>query len=392
MAEVAAPTEPVAVATVPPAPKDWRETWQRATAKAEAFEKAEAAKLADASAEADKAAAAEDTAEADDHADTDEPDTADASAEGDSDDADDGEAKADGKGKAEAKSAPDKAKRAELEKLAKELGLKIDDRGVTPKDRAEFRAEKRKWHESQKQRESAFTEQVRAAWSVLEPLAKAKEAAEKGDVDGALKAIFGKDFGELTESEVEKLRDPTQREMRALKKQIQERDEREAKARADAEAQERAAAQERERQRYMAELAHGLTKSEDEAISRAAANGRVGKHFAYLVMSEQESAFDGHDTISAEDAAELARDKLRADYEALQEIFGDRDASNPESHADGSAGVGRGNGTPAKAGGKKPPTTLPKRRAAEASAPGRQLSESEWTKKWAAQLRQSNSA
>lgn len=377
--QIDAPAETPAVATVPPASKDWRSTWQIATAKAEAFEKAQAEKAEAASAEAEKAEPGESEEAEPAGA---ESDDAEAGNEG-------GESAAvEAEDKAEAKAAPDKDKRAELEKLAKELGLKIDDRGVAPKDRAEFRAEKRKWHEGQRAREAQFTEQVRAAWSVIEPLAKAKEAAESGDIDAALKALLGKDFAELSEGYVEQLRDPTQREVRELKKKLQAREESEAKAREEHESARRAAAQEAERQRYLSDLATSLAKSEDETIARATRNGRVGQHFSTLVLLEQEAAFDGHDTISAEDAAAIARDKLRADYEALQEIFGDRDASIPESHAEGSAGVGRGNDTPAKAGGKKPPTTLPKRRAAEASAPGRQLSESEWTKKWSAQLRQ----
>lgn len=377
-----APAETPAVAAVPPASKDWRSTWQIATAKAEAFEKAQAEKAEAASAEAEKTSA--------EHGESDEAEPAAVESDdaGAGDEGDESEAAVEGKDKAEAKAAPDKAKRSELEKLAKELGLKIDDRGIAPKDRAEFRAEKRKWHDGQRAREAQFAEQVRAAWSVVEPLAKAKEAAESGDIDAALKALLGKDFAELSEGYVEQLRDPTQREVRELKKKLQAREESEAKAREDHESARRAAAQEAERQRYLSDLAAGLAKSEDETIARATRNGRVGQHFSTLVLLEQEAAFDGHDTISAEDAAAIARDKLRADYEALQEIFGDRDASIPESHAEGSAGVGRGNDTPAKAGGKKPPTTLPKRRAAETSAPGRQLSESEWTKKWSAQLRQ----
>lgn len=277
-----------------------------------------------------------------------------------------------------------------LHELAKKLGLKVEAGGVTTEERANWRAEKRKAKEKQDERELQFAQRMRAAYSDLEPLAKAKELAASGDFDGALKAVTGHDLAGLNELYAEKLRNPMARELQELKRQQKERDEREKREREQWQTQQAEQRQREAQQRYISELGGQLKAAEDPQVKALA--GSIDS-FSQLVFHEQQKHFDGEETITTERAADIVRDALYEDYLTLHKVFGDRDASNPEGSTDeSSAGAGRGSATPAKDGGKKkPPKTLPQRRAAEASPPGRAQSEQEWMREHTALLRQASS-
>lgn len=367
--------------------KDWASAWQEGQKLAAAKEGGSTDTTADADGDAGGEGADAEMASgdsADDSADDGEPPGTDAASDADAGGEEDDD-------KAEAKGDEKKPEGSEdvrtLHALAKRLGFVVDGGIVTVEERRGFRAEKRKFHEQQTREVKDFQSKVTNVWQQLKPLADAKQLGESGDFDGALKALFGKDLSEINKLAADKLRnrdprvDQIERENRELKERVA--------AREAAEQQERErAVEEAERQRYLSSISEEFSQSENPVHKKLAKD----PSFLSLVHAKQKEHWDGHDTLTPEEAALLVEKDLRADYEILHSVFGGRTASQSESSSE-STSVGRGNGTPAKqdGNGKKPSKTLPKRRAAEASPPGtRMLTEQEWVQQNARRMRQSS--
>ena len=111
---------------------------------------------------------------------------------------------------AETKVAPSEQtpKREQLNALAAELGLTIDERAVVPADRQQFRAEKRKHKAQLKAQQDALQEKA----GQFETLNKARAAFETKDYWNGLKAL-GIDPNDVTRAAAEQL-DPAMAEAR----------------------------------------------------------------------------------------------------------------------------------------------------------------------------------
>lgn len=278
------------------------------------------------------------------------------------------------------------AKVEALNKLASELGLKVDSRGVSVEERVGFRAEKREWHQKAKARDAEYAEKLQRTQQYFAPLGEAVEAIKGGDYDAAVRAI-AKVAGDDDVAR-EGLNGATKRYLKraagedpridALERELRERREREAQQeRAQAEA-EAARVQHERRQGFVAETAAELAKAEDEVLRRAAAKSV----FAEQVVAEMERHWDGVETLSREEAAAEVVSQLRSAYKELQEIFGDLDPSTPEKSGDSSTASRSGKATV----GKQKPKAHSARHAMEASPPGRSMSAEEWRQKWSRSL------
>lgn len=378
-------------------PATWSEAWQAAEAKASGTAAQPPAPAESAETETPEAAP-----EAKDP-------KPDASDDADAGEGDDG-AETDGAGTDDDKPPPAAASPADdikaLNELAQKLGYRIEAGAVLPPERAKFRAEKRAFHEKQKAEREDMQAKLAAAERYYAPMLKALKLIEVNDFDAALKELGVKGgLDEATERhlKLEANKDPRLEALEEWKRkaeaELAERREKEA-------AQERHAAQERARREHITALSSSLKEHQEF--------GSLAENDWYLngVMAVQERYWDGVETLSPEDAAAEYRRELQADaeakqvFEALRWAFGEggrptQKAESPktggvpsakessESQSPKDAGAGRGSDTPARQGGKPPPKTLSKRKVAEASPPGRTLSEQEWSNKYVALLKQS---
>jgi hypothetical protein len=275
---------------------------------------------------------------------------------------------------------------AELHTLAKELGLKVDARGVTTEERYGFRQEKRKWQEGANKRDAEYKQRLEQTNAYFAPLHPAVEALKQGDIDGAVralaKAVNDEEIatGGLNAANKRLLKraageDPRIDELARWKAQREAEDSRRAQ-----EAQEQAEQQrqQQERDRFVLAKAEEMKAYDDPYISKLA----LKPVFAAQVVAKMEQNWDGYETISTEEAARLVDKELRAAYAELHEVYGDPDPSNRETPG-ASQGAGRSGIATV---GKKAPKALNARSASEASPPSRTTDAKSWRDKWAAKL------
>ncbi len=279
---------------------------------------------------------------------------------------------------------------AQLEALAKKLGYRIDGAAITTDERIGFRAEKRRFREKMDAERAELQKQLHAAENYYQPALKAKQAAEAGDYDAALQALGVKGgLGEANEKYIERQsgKDPR---VSTLEQKLAEAEARE-QARQQAELEQRQRfEQERAQREAVSEISTAL--SAHPHLSSLSGN----EWFAQGVLKVQQEHWDGYETLSVEDAALeniqlLKRDpRAKMAYEALKLAFGSsrsvREAEIPEESAEEPL-ARRSDDTSVRPGSHAPPKTLPKRKAAEASAPHGPLTEDEWMKRNAARLR-----
>jgi len=291
--------------------------------------------------------------------------------------------------KADEKKPEGNPKVAELHALAKELGLKVDARGVTTEERYGHRQEKRKYQETVKQREAEFQKRLEQTNAYFAPLHPAVEALKQGDYDGAVRALAKA----VNDEEVarEGLNGATKRYLKRAAgedpridelRRWKEQKEAEESQRTQWEAEQRQAVEYRQhRQAFTQEKAVELSKSDDAFVARLAAKPA----FAEQVVACMERNWDGYETISAEEAAQQVAKELRSAYDELREVFGAPDPSTREN-----PGASQEAGRTGKASvGKKAPKALNARSAAEASPPGKASTDPRvWRETWADKLRQ----
>lgn len=271
-----------------------------------------------------------------------------------------------------------------LHALAKELGMKVDARGVATAERVGFRQEKRAWQEKARAREADFNQRLQATQQYFAPLHPAVEAIKAGDWDQAVKKLA--EFAKDDEVAREGLNGATKRYLKRAAGEDPRVDELSRKlAQREAEEAERAqkaqlAWQQQEEQRVRAEFtkakAAELEQLEDLHVKRLA---KV-PNFAPRVVAYMEEQWDGYETVSLEEAAEHVAKQARAAYDELHQVFGDRDSdTNPETPETTQVA-----GRPSKRDVGKKPKPHNGKHATEASPPGRTLTAEEWRRKHAA--------
>lgn len=274
---------------------------------------------------------------------------------------------------------PDAAAKSETENEAPEDPK--DKKGVegkpTPKERAQFRAEKRRWHEKIKAREAELEKLHGSVKSEYESFQEASKALSAGDFETACKKAFGISAAEFNKrmAQMAAGRDPEVERMKAKLEAI------EAEKRA-AEEQALTAKQQREYEAAKAEWARGVSAELGDVEDFAHLSSE--DWFVAAVIKVQEDHWDGEETLSSAEAAVQAREQFRDAYANLEKLFGGRAAvQQPENSVD------RDDAKPSRGKGRKPMTSLSQREAAEVSSRSVPLTDDEWRRKWSSQLSKS---
>lgn len=256
--------------------------------------------------------------------------------------------------------------RKTLAALAERLGLHVSEARVEPAERIKWRQEKAAEKAALKAERERFEAERQSHAGLAGKAETAIKLIEDGEVDEALKALFGKGLEDLNKIEIGKLQGRDPRVTRLEKELAKEREE---KARIAREAEERSAkeAQARGRQEYVANLSKALSAvAEFKPIAD-------DPELVERVVQLQEQAYDPDDdsTIPADVAARAVLQEVRQRYERLSKLFGAPAASVPEI-------APQGGSTPAKRAVKN--RTVPQNKASTASPQTRSLSDDEWWK------------
>jgi len=218
------------------------------------------------------------------------------------------------------------AKQKQLQALAKELGLRVVGQQVVLQERADFREEKRQFRE---QREK-FVEQYKSAVAKVEPLAKARELYDQGDLEGALKLAWGKTLTEINEDAVAQASGVDLKTRREIQRLREER-EQERREKLELQTQQRQREQQDRERSYVTELQTKLAAEQDTHIAELA---KAVPQFAHDVFALQRHHYDADDgtTIPLEEAAKHVLAQYRQGWESLSKVFGAPGSpKNPES-------------------------------------------------------------
>jgi hypothetical protein len=358
--------------------------WERAEAKAEAFEKSIMG----------KAPAAAKPAEPEPKSDT-EP--APPPAEGDDTAEPEKKPAPAAKVKPEPKEEPaaeDGDERKQLEELAKKLGMSVDGNRVAVQERVKFRQEKAEWRTKQEQRDVEFNAKVAEVRGELDKQygrgAKAVECWDRGDFDGVAKALVDDakaDWKSLNKAGLQRIMSPEAKRIRELEEREKEREE--AAQRAEAETKQRAAAAEQAKHvtAYKDRLRGQMAESQDRAIKALAKLPM----FVDAVFDAQNEHWDRESPDTIPKPEEVVSLPLAGGpaliatakelWQALSEAFGDPDALNQETPN----GAGNRSAADSARPGKKP-KTLSRNGAAEVSATGKPKTEQDFIRQWSARL------
>lgn len=226
-------------------------------------------------------------------------------------------------------------KRAQLEAIAKELGLEIDEGAVTPTERKLWRDAKRR-ERANLERElgeirGSFQQERQQFAGELEWARQVRAAHEAGDPNALAGALGHKDFNEFQREYIKRLADPNYMELRRLKEANErgEREKLELQQRAQQEHQQRAAVE--ARTAYIADLGAKCKASADPLVREMSDD----PHFLRSIFKIQQERYDGERTISAEQAIKLAAQgtgsslegELRGLYERLHRALGPKQAA-----------------------------------------------------------------
>jgi len=145
----------------------------------------------------------------------------------------------------------------QLKALSEKLGYKIEDGRVTVAERAKLREEKREARAKITALEADLGQKVTQARESLKGFVTAKDAWERGDIDGFAKALGGyADWNELQKDVINRFADPSYKEIQELKRKQKDRDDRDTQ---QAE-QSRQVAVNRERTEAIAAYKRGLSQ------------------------------------------------------------------------------------------------------------------------------------
>jgi hypothetical protein len=233
-----------------------------------------------------------------------------------------------------AKAAPTdtkEAKRAQLKALALELGLTVDDAGVSTQEAIEVRAAKRKNLAWKAEQEAKFAKE-RTEWeSTNLPKLKRTEAADAafdaGDPDAFAQAYGAKDWNELQSGFINRIADPNYKELKRIKDELEK--EKAAKAEAQKQSEEQAARQQQAQVRanYFRTLSDQCKASQDP-LARALAEDMGFLQDVFAVQKEHWDP-DAQKTVSIEEAIKLANrngpsvhDRMKSFHDRLSKAFG----------------------------------------------------------------------
>jgi hypothetical protein len=259
--------------------------------------------------------------------------------------------------------------------MAKELGFDVTEgnvREVTNFERSAFRekmrAKARQFQEQTKQvmgELKSKEESLREKYAAQEELRVAVEAA---DYDKIAKLLGKESWRAVNEDFFHRTTSPAHKELVALRKE-QEKIQAERK---EAEEKQKAAEAEQKRakiyEEHRAEIRDTLKSSDEYKLFASDAS------FVQTVLQHQEESWDGTDTLSIEEAAELAKKDAYNLYSHLHKLFGPAGGQSTRQ-----PGAGEAENT-----GKKPKRSISQTTATESSGtPDEDQSFEDWIKEFA---------
>ena len=232
---------------------------------------------------------------------------------------------------------PENEKLSQLKALADELGLEMDAGRVSPKERIEFRAWKKRQQEALENDRRSLIEQFNEAkGSFQQDVSRATaitSAFDAGDYEGLAKALGKKDWNEVQDEIIAKNSDPNFKKLRELE-QWKAEQETEKVRREEAEfAQQQQTKRDRARSGYMQQLSEQMKKSKDPVLRELHDDDLL----VHTIFKIQEENWDGSGTVSPEQALRMsvrggksaAVEHLKALHERLNRAFGTGEAPAP---------------------------------------------------------------
>jgi hypothetical protein len=283
------------------------------------------------------------------------------------------------RGDEEVKSRADRLKALRVEAAA--LGLEYEGNAVTVADRARLREEKRNLKARLAEDRAAFEEEAAETTSRLQArvtkASKLEAAIEANDLDAIAQAMGVQSWNHLSEQALKRQLNPEHKELMRLRKEQRDGEENrkaQEKAYKEHEANQR---HHEQRQNYQREI---VTALHQQKKYKAFADDPL---FISGIMKHQEANWDGEETLSLEEAAELALKDARFIYDKLHAKFGPRTASQSEQSASGTSAE--------KQGRRAPPKTVSQSEVADASGTDRSgdFDQDAWLKKWSPKIKNS---
>ena len=270
-----------------------------------------------------------------------------------------------------------------IKKEASALGLEFEGQTILTKERASFREEKRNIRAKLAAERERFENETRDVEARIvdnnEKAARLQTAIEANDLDGIAEAMGVESWNHLTEQALKRKLNPEHKELMSLRRQKREGELQLDKQKKLAEQQQAQGKQAQARETYRGSI---VTQTEKSKKYKKFADDPM---FIAGVLKHQEKNWDGEETISVDEASELALKDARLIYDRLHSRFGGQAASQPENQsADGTKSV-------EKPGRNTPPKTVSHSEVADASGTddSGDFDEAAWVRKWSTPIKNS---
>lgn len=274
----------------------------------------------------------------------------------------------------------DDERTAAFKKEAADLGFDVDTKKVSNPERIRFRDEMREAKQKLRgEREAAVAdlksrgEKLSSKFEKMEALEK---ALESDDLEALAKAMGHKSWRDVNHHYVNKKMSPGNKELMEIKAKLAQREDAEKEQRQTAATEKAQAEQTRKEQEYSLELKDRMKVMEDPILQAFAEDDAFRK----TIVHHQREHFDGTNTISIQEAADMAMQDARLIYDRLHGYFG-----REPMPADGASVEKPISGASAEKPGRKPMKSISQTEAVEASEPdddSAEFDEAAWQKKW----------
>lgn len=278
----------------------------------------------------------------------------------------------------------------QLRELARKKGFVVDGNRVEVSERIRLREERQRHREAIAKREAELSTRDQELGTRAEKLKAFEEAHSKRDLDGLARAAGFENWRAIVDEQAKMMASPEYREIQAPKKAQAERDERDKRFAEEQTQRQQYEAKEREIAAYKLSMADEMTKAGDVLEAMAGDPDIVQILYAaraehYTTTGDELSLEDLIETPARVTGGKAPLDLLRAKWESLDRIFGNRTAEVSEA-SEAASRSGVNSAKPAK----KPPKTVSQKNATEVAAPAKFASEEEYMRHFTRLLEQSS--
>ena len=247
--------------------------------------------------------------------------------------------------------------------LAKSKGLEVINRKVVSHERAKLWKRREKMQAEVNAEAAQARQQIERHVATLEekyaPAVAVMKAMEADDLDGVAVAMGKTDWNDLNNQALQQRLSPEHKRIQALTKEVNERKEREKAAAEQAQQEYEARAKAAKRQESLEALSDDIGDLDHEGL----ASFSKDPAFVQGVHNHLSNNWDGHETISVQEAANLAYLDAKKLHAKLDKHFG---GSSRKAASVDDATVPATGGTDGKKR-RKPPKTISQSQVADAS-------------------------